>query len=97
MTTWYYKTNDEWYVINSNHSFRSSWYADIVIKIRDDGSGQIMRGTRHDIPDLLTRKYMPNDVIAKDELLPIVLRAQTPTSDDKWYMPAGTKRHFPVF
>lgn len=41
MTTWYYKTNDEWYVSNSNHFFRPTLYADIVIKIRDDGSGKI--------------------------------------------------------
>lgn len=36
---------------------------------------------------------MPNDVIAKDELLSIALRARTPTSDDRWYIPAGKKRN----
>jgi hypothetical protein len=79
MTTYYYKRNEDWYVTKdfTNQSGQASWIgASSVIQVRHDGHGQFIKGSRQDLVECQMRKYAAKDIIYKEEMLGLALRAQ---------------------
>lgn len=77
MKTYYYKTHGNWYYTQCHEFEVLRTDVDAAIKVTPNGNGIFYYGTRQELEDeLKLRKYIPIDVVAKEEMLLIALRAE---------------------
>lgn len=78
MITYYFKNDHGWFVTQHTIDMDNKryWKSNTVIKLRTDGSGQIVIGSRNNVDQFLLRKFMPVYVLAKDEMTMLMLSAE---------------------